>query len=122
MIRSSVTTTTRIKTRNTPTTAMTLGTRQSFEATHERVEDVGEDAGGQEGQQHAADLAHEGHQEHHAHGQHDVLEVCRDDQFSGGHPVSDPISTTTKYTSPANERGASRVYTPHPPLYNPRPV
>ena len=56
-------------------TAMALGTRQFFEATHDGIENVGEDAGGQKGEQHAADLAHEGHQEHHTEGQRNVLKV-----------------------------------------------
>ena len=36
---------------------------QSFETTHEGIQGVGQDTGGQEGQQHAADLAHKGHQQ-----------------------------------------------------------
>ena len=77
---------------------------QPFEATHEGVEGVGQDAGGQEGEQHAADLAHKRNQQHHPRGQQDVLEVCRDDQFSGWHPVSDPISA--KRNIPAPDKAA----------------
>jgi hypothetical protein len=56
---------------------------ETFEATYEGIEGVGQDAGGQEGQQHAAYLPHEGHKQHDSHREHDVLEICRDDQFSG---------------------------------------
>ena len=81
MIRSNVTTTARIKDQEHPDDGYGPRYAQFFEATHEGIENIGEDAGGQEGEQHAADLAHEGHEEHHTEGQRDVLEVCETTSF-----------------------------------------
>src|SRR5215212_3192909 len=46
---------------------------QPLESPHEGVQGIGKDAGSQEGQQHAADLAHKGHQQHDPHRERDVL-------------------------------------------------
>jgi hypothetical protein len=86
---------------------------QPLEMPHHGVEDVGQDRGHEERQQHAAELPDEEHQQDEAHGDQDVLQVCRDDEFFGGHHGLRSRTLAPKYTSPRRRGGK---FTGHRPL------